>query len=135
VRVARRRDRLQIPPTGYAGHRTGGHPATPRADSAAGFSDVDNTMLRGASICYLARGLATRKYFFTTGDLFRFGVGQLRFRVMAREHGGDVSRARQAANGWEIRDFRTGRVGRPKSRYRRPWARLPSPSRSRSRSR
>jgi HAD superfamily hydrolase (TIGR01490 family) len=63
---------------------------------AAGFFDVDNTMMQGASIYYLARGLAARKYF-TTGDLLRFGARQLRFRVFASEHGGDVSQAREAA--------------------------------------
>jgi HAD superfamily hydrolase (TIGR01490 family) len=70
---------------------------TPPPDPiAAGFFDVDNTMLQGASVYYLARGLAARKYF-TTGDLLRFGVKQLRFRVLAAEHGGDVSHAREQA--------------------------------------
>ncbi len=53
-------------------------------------------MMQGASIYYLARGLAARKYF-TTGDLLRFGVQQLRFRLLASEHGGDMSQAREAA--------------------------------------
>ena len=51
-------------------------------------------MMQGASIYYLARGLAARKYF-TTGDLLRFGLQQLRFRLLAAEHGGDVSQARE----------------------------------------
>ena len=68
----------------------------PEDRSAAGFFDVDNTMMQGASIYYLARGLAARKYF-TTADLLRFGARQLRFRLMAAEHGGDMSQARQAA--------------------------------------
>jgi len=70
--------------------------AAPADPSAAGFFDVDNTMMQGASIYYLARGLAARKYF-TTADLLRFGARQLRFRLMAAEHGGDMSQARQAA--------------------------------------
>ncbi|MGE5830452.1 MAG: HAD family hydrolase [Micromonosporaceae bacterium] len=70
--------------------------ATPPDPTAAGFFDVDNTMMRGASIYYFARGLASRKYF-TTGDLVQFALRQLRFRLLAAEHGGDVSRARQAA--------------------------------------
>jgi HAD superfamily hydrolase (TIGR01490 family) len=53
-------------------------------------------MMRGASIYYLARGLAARRYF-TTKDLVRFGLQQLRFRVLAAEHGGDMSRARDTA--------------------------------------
>jgi HAD superfamily hydrolase (TIGR01490 family) len=70
--------------------------AAPVDPSAAGFFDVDNTMMQGASIYYLARGLAARKYF-TTADLLRFGVRQLRFRVLAAENGGDVTQAREAA--------------------------------------
>jgi HAD superfamily hydrolase (TIGR01490 family) len=68
----------------------------PEDPGAAGFFDVDNTMMQGASIYYLARGLASRRYF-TTGDLLRFGLRQLRFRVFANEHGGDMSQAREAA--------------------------------------
>jgi HAD superfamily hydrolase (TIGR01490 family) len=70
--------------------------ATPPDPTAAGFFDVDNTLMQGASIYYLARGLASRRYF-TTGDLLRFGVRQLRFRVLAAENSGDVSSAREAA--------------------------------------
>jgi len=70
--------------------------ATPADPTAAGFFDVDNTMMQGASIYYLARGLASRRYF-TTGDLLRFGVRQLKFRVLAAENSGDVSSAREAA--------------------------------------
>jgi HAD superfamily hydrolase (TIGR01490 family) len=70
--------------------------APPADPHAAGFFDVDNTMMRGASIYYFARGLAARK-FFTTGDLVRFGLQQLRFRVLAAEHGGDMSRAKETA--------------------------------------
>jgi HAD superfamily hydrolase (TIGR01490 family) len=64
--------------------------------TTAAFFDVDNTMMRGASIYYLARGLAARKYF-TTGDLVRFGLQQLRFRVVAAEHGGHVAGAQETA--------------------------------------
>ena len=94
MRVPRRR--AEPPPTGYAVAELEAALATPQDYQAAGFFDVDNTMMQGASIYYLARGLASRKYF-TTGDLLRFGMRQLRFRVLATEHGGDVSNARQAA--------------------------------------
>jgi HAD superfamily hydrolase (TIGR01490 family) len=52
----------------------------PRADdpSAAAFFDVDNTIMRGASIFHLARGLYRRK-FFTWRDLARFAWEQARF--------------------------------------------------------
>jgi HAD superfamily hydrolase (TIGR01490 family) len=81
---------------GYAAAELEAALVTPPDLAAAGFFDVDNTMMQGASIYYLARGLASRKYF-TTGDLLRFGVQQLRFRVLAAEHGGDMSQAREAA--------------------------------------
>ncbi len=78
----------------------------PTPDSAA-FFDVDNTMMQGASIYYFARGLASRKYF-TTGDLARFAWQQLRFRLLAAEHSGDIAQAREAAlafvAGWKVED-------------------------------
>jgi HAD superfamily hydrolase (TIGR01490 family) len=71
----------------------------------AAFFDVDNTMMQGASIYWLARGLAARKYF-TTGDLVRFAWGQLRFRVLATENAGQMSQAKEAAlafvEGWRV---------------------------------
>ncbi len=48
--------------------------------TAAAFFDVDNTMMQGASVFHFARGLAARKLF-TTGDLVRFAVRQVKFRV------------------------------------------------------
>jgi HAD superfamily hydrolase (TIGR01490 family) len=78
----------------------------PTPDSAA-FFDVDNTMMQGASIYYFARGLARRKYF-TTGDLARFAWQQLRFRLVAAEHAGDIAKARESAlafvAGWKVED-------------------------------
>ncbi len=58
--------------------------AIPPDLTAAAFFDVDNTMMRGASIFYFARGLAARK-FLTSGALASFGWQQLRFRVFGRE--------------------------------------------------
>ncbi|MGI5213200.1 HAD family hydrolase [Plantactinospora sp. CA-290183] len=82
-------------------------PAAPTDRIAAAFFDVDNTMMRGASIYWFARGLAARNYF-TTADLARFGWQQLRFRVLATEHAGDMSRAKEAAlafvENWRIAD-------------------------------
>ncbi len=52
--------------------------------SAAAFFDVDNTMIRGASIYFFGKGMAGRGMV-TTGDLLRFGWGQLRFRVLGTE--------------------------------------------------
>ena len=52
--------------------------------TAAAFFDVDNTIVRGASIFHLARGLYRRK-FFTMRDIIRFAVQQARF-VALGEH-------------------------------------------------
>lgn len=80
----------------------------PPDPTSAAFFDVDNTMMQGASIYWFARGLAARKYF-TTGDLVRFAWQQLRFRLLATEHAGDVSQAREAAlafvAGWRVEDM------------------------------
>ncbi|WP_422734666.1 HAD family hydrolase [Micromonospora sp. WMMD558] len=82
--------------------------APPAPDpTAAAFFDVDNTMMQGASIYWFARGLAARNYF-TTGDLLRFAWQQLRFRVLATEHAGDMSQAKETAlafiEGWRVDD-------------------------------
>lgn len=95
MRVSRRKSRSGMG-VGYAVAELEDALVPPPDPTAAGFFDVDNTMLQGASVYYLARGLAARKYF-TTGDLLRFGVKQLRFRVLAAEHGDDVSHAREQA--------------------------------------
>lgn len=75
---------------------------------AAGFFDVDNTMLQGASIYWFARGLAARKYV-SAGDLLRFAARQLRFRVIATEHRGQMDLARRSAlafvAGWRVADL------------------------------
>jgi HAD superfamily hydrolase (TIGR01490 family) len=52
--------------------------------TAAAFFDVDNTMMRGASIFYFAQGLAARK-FFPPGALTTFAWQQLKFRVGGKE--------------------------------------------------
>ena len=62
---------------------------------AAAFFDLDNTLLRGASIFYLARGLYSHK-FFRTRDVLRFGYQQARFRLGA-ENAEHVDQARTAA--------------------------------------
>jgi len=80
----------------------------PPDPTGAAFFDVDNTMMQGASIYYFARGLAKRKYF-SSGDLLRFAFQQLRFRVVASENAGDVSKAKSTAlafiAGWRVSDM------------------------------
>src|SRR5262245_14877884 len=64
--------------------------------AAAAFFDVDNTMMRGASIYYFARGLAARKLF-TMRDLAAFAWGQAAFRLRGAENAEHISTAREAA--------------------------------------
>ncbi|GIG85513.1 HAD family hydrolase [Plantactinospora endophytica] len=95
-----------------AGWAASGPDAPPTAPArtdpcAAAFFDVDNTVMQGASIYWFARGLAARNYL-TTGDLARFAWQQLRFRVLAVEHAGSMSRVKEAAlafvAGWRVED-------------------------------
>ncbi|GAA3443602.1 HAD-IB family hydrolase [Planomonospora venezuelensis] len=64
--------------------------------TAAAFFDVDNTMMRGASIYHFARGLASRGLF-TTKDLVRFALGQAVFRVRGDENPEHIAEARETA--------------------------------------
>ncbi|MCW2886307.1 MAG: hypothetical protein QOE54_1366 [Streptosporangiaceae bacterium] len=64
--------------------------------SAAAFFDVDNTMMRGASIYYFARGLASRKLF-TMRDLAMFAWGQAAFRIRGTENPDHIGTAKEAA--------------------------------------
>jgi HAD superfamily hydrolase (TIGR01490 family) len=71
-------------------------PLAPGADlTAAAFFDVDNTMMQGASIFHFARGLVARD-FFTTGDLLRFALLQIKFRISGEDLD-DMSRSREGA--------------------------------------
>jgi HAD superfamily hydrolase (TIGR01490 family) len=71
--------------------------APPAPDpSAAAFFDVDNTLMRGASIYYFARGLAARKMF-GPRDLARLTLGQLLFRLHGTENADRIDAAREAA--------------------------------------
>jgi HAD superfamily hydrolase (TIGR01490 family) len=66
---------------------------------AGAFFDVDNTIMQGASIFHLARGLYRRK-FFRTRDIARFGWQQAYFRVLGAEDPEHMSDARQTALGF-----------------------------------
>ncbi|NDL57721.1 HAD family hydrolase [Phytoactinopolyspora mesophila] len=67
----------------------------PSDSRAAAFFDLDNTLLHGASLFYLARGLHERD-FFRTSDILRFGYQQIRFAAGA-EHAVHMSEARNTA--------------------------------------
>lgn len=77
------------------------------AQSAA-FFDVDNTLLRGASLFYLARGLHLRN-FIATRDILRAGWRQLTFRVGGAEHMDHMAHTREQAlafiAGWSVKDL------------------------------
>ena len=69
----------------------------PVADpSAAAFFDVDNTLMRGASIYHFARGLAARRLF-GTREMAAMMWGQLAFRLRGAENADHIDAARQAA--------------------------------------
>jgi len=64
--------------------------------TAAAFFDVDNTVMQGASIFHLMRGLRRRK-FFTTRDLVKAAWGQAYFRLVGVEDPDAVAKARESA--------------------------------------
>ncbi|GAB2771777.1 HAD-IB family hydrolase [Nocardioides salsibiostraticola] len=68
----------------------------PADGSAAAFFDVDNTVMQGASIFHLARGLHRRK-FFTTRDILGAAWKQAYFRVVGVEDPEHVAEARNSA--------------------------------------
>jgi HAD superfamily hydrolase (TIGR01490 family) len=72
--------------------------AVPLDPTAAAFFDVDNTMIRGASIYFFGKGMAGRGLI-TTADLLRFGWHQLAFRVRGKEDLEAVAEARDKALG------------------------------------
>jgi HAD superfamily hydrolase (TIGR01490 family) len=72
--------------------------AVPPDPTAAAFFDVDNTMIRGASIYFFGKGMAGRGLI-TTKDLLRFGWQQLAFRVKGTENLEAVAEARDKALG------------------------------------
>lgn len=70
--------------------------STPSDRSAAAFFDVDNTVMQGASIFHLARGLHHRG-FFTTRELLGAAWKQAWFRIAGVEDPEHMDEARTAA--------------------------------------
>ena len=62
----------------------------------AAFFDVDNTLIQGASIILLARGLAKHK-FFTAKDIMGLAWSQAKFRISGEENADDVASGRDKA--------------------------------------
>ncbi|MCY7396870.1 MAG: HAD-IB family hydrolase [Nocardioides sp.] len=72
------------------------HPLDPRS---AAFFDVDNTVMQGASIFHLARGLH-RRQFFTTREILGAVWKQTYFRVVGVENPDHVAEARSSVLGF-----------------------------------
>jgi HAD superfamily hydrolase (TIGR01490 family) len=70
--------------------------ATPADPTAAAFFDVDNTVMQGASLFHLARGLHRRE-FFTTRDILSAAWKQAYFRVVGVEDPDHVAETRASA--------------------------------------
>ena len=70
--------------------------ATPADPSVAAFFDVDNTMMQGASIFHLARGLHRRE-FFTTREILSAAWKQAYFRIVGVEDPEHVAQTRASA--------------------------------------
>jgi HAD superfamily hydrolase (TIGR01490 family) len=71
----------------------------PLDPTAAAFFDVDNTVMQGATIFHLARGLY-RRQFFTTGEILSAAWKQAYFRVVGVEDPDHVADARNSALGF-----------------------------------
>ena len=62
----------------------------------AAFFDLDNTLIRGSSIYFIARGMYTRGYF-TKNDISKFVVANVRFRLTGTEKPEVIERYRKAS--------------------------------------
>lgn len=67
----------------------------PMDPTAAAFFDVDNTLMRGASIFHMARGLAKRR-FFTASEVIDFGWKQAKFVIGGSEDMQDMASVTEA---------------------------------------
>lgn len=90
--------------------RTGPEGTAPVGDrTAAAFFDVDNTIVRGASLFHLARGLYARQ-FFDNRDILRFAMMHAKFVVAGSEDSDDMDNARVTAlsfiDGHSVRDLK-----------------------------
>ncbi|MEZ0068789.1 HAD superfamily hydrolase (TIGR01490 family) [Streptacidiphilus sp. MAP12-20] len=69
----------------------------PPVDPYSGaFFDCDNTIMQGAAIFYLGRGLYKRK-FFSSRELLRFAWQQAYFRLHGAENAGHMAEAKESA--------------------------------------
>ena len=81
--------------------------ARPGAGSVAAFFDVDNTIIRGASSFYIARGLHRRGYF-NTLNIIKFAFEQLKYRVLGESQEQMDTLQENAMliiNGWSVAEM------------------------------
>ena len=91
-----RSDHARLAGAAAAAATTVSQPSIVPDPRAGAFFDVDNTLMRGASIYYFAKGLAARKMF-GTRDLVKMVIGQLLFRMRGEENSDHIDAAREAA--------------------------------------
>ncbi len=94
--LRRRPDRAVLAGAASAAAAAVSQPVVAPDPLAGAFFDVDNTLMRGASIYHFARGLAARKMF-GPGDLVKMAVGQAWFRARGAENTEHIDAAREAA--------------------------------------
>lgn len=81
---------------GGSNHLNSPDPSIPQDQGVAAFFDVDNTLIKGASILLFARGLAKRR-FFTGGEIAGFIWKQVKFRISGTEDVNDIASGREQA--------------------------------------
>jgi HAD superfamily hydrolase (TIGR01490 family) len=91
-----RKDRAALAGEASAAAAKVEHPPPTPHPAAGAFFDVDNTLMRGASIYYFARGLAARKMF-SPMDLAKMAWGQACYRMRGAENADHIDAAREAA--------------------------------------
>lgn len=72
------------------------HETQPEPENIGAFFDIDNTIMRGASIYHLARGLFARKILSAT-DLANFAIAQGKFLTYGSENLSDMARITENA--------------------------------------
>ena len=90
-----------VAPAVVAGEAAAAAVTLPEFDSQlplreAAFFDIDNTIVRGASLFHLARGLASRD-FFKASDVATFAWKQVKYRVAGSEDADDMASAIEVA--------------------------------------
>ncbi|MSO27195.1 MAG: HAD-IB family hydrolase [Candidatus Nanopelagicales bacterium] len=82
---------------GQASAKAGKESSSPHEQAhSAAFFDLDNTIIRGASVFHFAVGLAKRKYF-TMPEIAGFAIKQVKFVVSGSEDLEDIASVTEAA--------------------------------------